>query len=295
MAESIVKLVDELPTGGITVSVLRALDFIVPGEWDNLVGFENTIRAVTGKTKSKKIDKIRDRALELYQDEANGYQRAVWLYQTADNADAAMGTAAMANKVSEKIGFLGFLNKLTPKADTIQSVDLGLKIVVELVAFCKMNQLPPYSIAEFAGALPNYNHEAIMRMAALICFDGLIPLGPDFIQTAGRTISSLSPDRLEQNTVFKRIGGLIPGDGTSGKLSFINQSFDAVKGWMSSLVNSRGLSSTTILRHLEGFVEVSDDKLDYVAAFLDMSTNYYEHTGIQTVARRLIAQAAAEV
>jgi hypothetical protein len=35
--------------------------------------------------------------------------------------------------------------------------------------------------------------------------------------------------------------------------------------------------------------------LDYVAAFLDMSTNYYEHTGIQTVARRVIEQAAREI
>jgi hypothetical protein len=42
-------------------------------------------------------------------------------------------------------------------------------------------------------------------------------------------------------------------------------------------------------------VEIADDKLDYVAAFLDMSTNYYEHTGIQTLAHRLIERAVAEI
>jgi len=32
-----------------------------------------------------------------------------------------------------------------------------------------------------------------------------------------------------------------------------------------------------------------------LAAFLDMTTNYYEHTGTQTIARRLINRAYAEI
>ncbi|NER51175.1 MAG: hypothetical protein F6J92_31790 [Symploca sp. SIO1A3] len=43
MSESIVELVDNLPTDNLTVKVLNALDFIVPGQWENLVGFDNTI------------------------------------------------------------------------------------------------------------------------------------------------------------------------------------------------------------------------------------------------------------
>jgi hypothetical protein len=34
----------------MTVYMLRSLDFIVPGEWQNVVGFGNTISAVTGIT-----------------------------------------------------------------------------------------------------------------------------------------------------------------------------------------------------------------------------------------------------
>jgi hypothetical protein len=49
------------------------------------------------------------------------------------------------------------------------------------------------------------------------------------------------------------------------------------------------------LQHLQGFVDIADDKLDYVGAFLDMSTNYYYHTGVQTVAKRLIDRAYAEI
>ena len=36
MSKTIFELVDELPSDNITIKALRALDFIVPGEWDNL-------------------------------------------------------------------------------------------------------------------------------------------------------------------------------------------------------------------------------------------------------------------
>ncbi|WP_334885457.1 hypothetical protein [Nostoc sp.] len=39
------------------------------------------------------------------------------------------------------------------------------------------------------------------------------------------------------------------------------------------------------------FIQIADDNLDFVAAFLDQTTNYYEHRGIKTVARTLILQA----
>ncbi|MCP2730769.1 hypothetical protein [Limnofasciculus baicalensis] len=50
-----------------------------------------------------------------------------------------------------------------------------------------------------------------------------------------------------------------------------------------------------VANSLQSFVEFSDDKLDYLGAFLDMSTNYYEHTGVQTLARRLVERAYAEI
>ena len=43
MSKSIFELVDELPTGGLTVMSLNALDFVIPGQWQNTVGFDNTI------------------------------------------------------------------------------------------------------------------------------------------------------------------------------------------------------------------------------------------------------------
>jgi hypothetical protein len=64
---------------------------------------------------------------------------------------------------------------------------------------------------------------------------------------------------------------------------------------MTHFVTSKGLTPEKVVSNLQQFIEVSDDKLDYLGAFLDMSTNYYEHTGTQTLARRLIERAVAEI
>lgn len=295
MSKSIFELVDELPTGGITVMALRSLDFAVPGQWNNLTGFTNTIREVTGETDEALIQQIGERAVYLFNDKSQGYQRALWLYQTVDSASGALGAAAMANKVGQDISFLGFLGNLTPKPEKAQSIDLTVKLVVELVAFCQINGIPGDSIGDFLAALGDYGGESLMRMAALVCFDGLIPLGPDFILKGLSTIQGTSPKELEQNQTFKGVSDLIPGGDSAGKLGFINQSFDSVKGWMSDFVSSRGLTQDNVLDNLTKFVEVSKDKLDYVGAFLDISVNYYTHTGTQTLARRLIERAVAEI
>ncbi|HEY9853697.1 MAG TPA: hypothetical protein V6D28_29775 [Leptolyngbyaceae cyanobacterium] len=293
--QSIKELVEKLSTNNVTVYLLKGLDTVVPGEWQNIVDFEDMISAVTGKTEKKKIKKIRERALELYDDSSQGYQKAIWLYQVADRADSALGAAAMANKIGEKVGFLSFLNKLTPKADTVQSIDLALKLVVELLAFSATSGTPTTNIGAFASAVTNYHHEALIRMAALICVDGLIPLGPDFLSKVQSTLNSINPSVLQQNGTFQQVSNFIPGNSTGDKVGFMGQSLASVQAWMANFVRSHHLTPQSVLRNLKQYIDIADDKLDYVAAFLDMTTNYYEHTGIQTVARRLIDRAAKEV
>ncbi|MBD2014587.1 hypothetical protein H6F96_11475 [Microcoleus sp. FACHB-53] len=293
MSQSISKLVDNLPTNSMTVYMLRSLDFIVPGEWQNVVGFDNTIRAVTGVTDRYLIEEIGQRAIALYNNPSEVYQQTLWLYQTVDRADNAIGAAALANKIGEKISFLGFLNQLTPKADTVQTIDLCLKLVVEAIAFCRLHGIPT-NIDAFKASLANYHNESVIRMAALIAVDGLIPLGPNFILKAQSVLGQLNTAQLEGNPTYQNISSAIPGGTTAGKLGFIGENFASVKGWMNNFVMSRNLTPEKVVVHLQQFMNVADSKLDYVAAFLDMSTNYYEHTGTQTVARNLILRAAQE-
>lgn len=295
MTEPIFKLVDELPEQNMTVRVLNALDFVVPGEWENIVGFENTIRQVTGEEDEEMIQQIGDRAVWLFNDKSQGYQRALWLYQTVDKTDTALASAALANKAGERIPLLGFLNRITPKADKAQSIDLALKTVVELVAFCQINGIPGDSIGDFVNSLADYSGEDIMRMSALVCLDGLIPLGPDFIQQSQKIIQNLNPQELEENDTFQTVSGFIPGDDTESQLGFINEAFDSTKNWMGDFVERKDLTPKKVVNNLENFVEFSDEQLDYLAAFLDLTTNYYEHTGTQTIARCLIERAMAEI
>ncbi|MGB5768751.1 MAG: hypothetical protein WBM32_02615 [Crocosphaera sp.] len=295
MSKPIYEIVDELPTDNMTIKVLKALDFVVPGQWDNLVGFENTIRTVTGETDQDMIQQIGDRAVHLFNDKSQGYQTALWLYQTVDNSDSALGAAALANKIGEKVSFLGFLNRITPNPDKAQAIDLSLKLVTELVAFCQINGIPGDSIGDFVASLGDYSGESLMRMAALVCLDGLIPLGPDFIIKAQSSLENLSPKELDQNGTFNNIKKAIPGNNTSNQLDFIGSSFDSVKGWMSAFVEEKNITPPQLFNRLGSFIEYSEDKLDYLAAFLDMTTNYYEHTGTQTLARRLIERAVAEI
>jgi hypothetical protein len=291
----IFQLVDELPTSGLTISMLRSLDFIAPGEWENTVGFVNTIKKVTGETDEDLIQQIGERAIYLYNDRSEGYQTAMWLYQTVDSTDKALGAASLANKVGEKIAFLGFLNNITPKADKAQTIDLCLKLVVELVAFCQINGIPGDSIGDFVASLGEYSGESLIRMVALVCVDGLIPLGPNFIDHALSRLNQTSPQELEENSTFQVIKGVIPGGSSGSKLHFIGESFDSVKGWMSGIVSQNDLTPQKVVSNLQSFVQLTDDKLDYLAAFLDITTNYYEHTGTQTLARRLISRAVAEI
>ncbi|WP_066383024.1 MULTISPECIES: hypothetical protein [unclassified Anabaena] len=295
MSKPIFELVDQLPTSSLTVSLLNALDFVAPGEWQNTVGFVNTIKTVTGETDEALIQQIGERAIYLYNDKSQGYQRAMWLYQTVDGTDKVLGAAALANKIGEKIPLLGFLNSVTPKADKAQTIDLCLKVVAELVAFCQINGIPGDSIGDFVASLGEYSGESLIRMVALVCVDGLIPLGPDFINKALSMLNQMNPQELQQNSTFQTMQDAIPGNSAGSKLNFIGESFDAVKGWMSGVVIGNNLNPQSVVSHLQGFMEIADDKLDYLAAFLDVATNYYEHTGTQTLARRLIERAVAEI
>ncbi|MGI8849645.1 MAG: hypothetical protein ACR2HT_05705 [Pyrinomonadaceae bacterium] len=295
MSKPIYEIVDELPTKGMTVTLLKSLDFVVPGQWQNITGFDNTIRMVTGETDEQMIQQIGERAIQLYNDKTQGYQTALWIYDAVGKGSGALGAAAMANKIGENFSFLSFLNGLTPKADKAQAIDLSVKLVAEIVAYCKINGIPGDSIGEFVSALADYSGESLMRMAALVSVDALLPLGPDFIQKVGSSIGGLSHSELEQNQTFNQINNEIPGGDTGGKLGFIGESFRSVSDWMGSFVSSRNLTQESVVSNLKKYIDITDNKLDYVSAFLDMTTNYYEHTGVQTLARRLTERAVAEI
>lgn len=293
MGKSIVELVEELPKDNLTVKILNSLDFVVPGEWKNWENFDEAIVNVLNidSGKKKKIKRIRDRAIELYEDKKNGYQTAVWLYQTVDKTDKAIAAATLADKIGDTFSFIPFLDKLTPKADNVQTVDLKMKLGAEAIAYSKINGLTlnPVKFAQSLGQ--HYRHESLMRMVALICIDGVIPLGADFVTKVQNKNDTEEQDALNNNPGKEVLSQLIPEDDPQ---NFLNKTFDAAKDWLNTFTAKSGLSRELLRGKFGGFLEIADDKLDYAAAFLDAGVNYMEHTGIQTVARNVIRRSFEE-
>ncbi|NER49141.1 MAG: hypothetical protein F6J92_21090, partial [Symploca sp. SIO1A3] len=254
MSGSIVELVDNLPTDNLTVKVLKALDFIVPGQWENLVGFDNTISAITGETDSATIENIRERAIALYDDKSQGYQTAIWLYRTLDGADKAVAAAALADKIGDTFSFIPFLDKLTPKADSLQSVDLKIKLVGELIAYSKLNGLTLNPSELVSSLKENYQNEALMRMAGLIALDGVLPLGADFVS---KIREELADEDVTGSPAFGAVSQFLPDTDAT---SFINESFDAIGDWMANLAQSVGLNPSSLSQNLGVFIEIADDK-----------------------------------
>ncbi|MBI5534864.1 MAG: hypothetical protein HY898_19210 [Deltaproteobacteria bacterium] len=294
MAESIHLVLENLPQSSLTTHVLGALDYIVPGEWQNITVFQDMIVSVTGDSDEGLVQQVGERAIQHWFDESQGYQRAVQIYQLVDNASTVAGAAAMANMLGSRFEILGFLTDVTPKPDTTQAIDASVKFVSELAAYCYVNGIPGDSVSDFASSLTSYGKEELMRIAAWLSFDCVLPLGPDFMATILDALRAAGESELWDNALFRKISEYLPGDIASQK-TLLEQNLEESSGFLNGMVQDRGVTQEGILERVREYIDIADDKLDVLAAAIDLSTNYFEHTGIQTVSRRLISRAYGEI
>ena len=183
--------------------------------------------------------------------------------------------------------------RLTPKPDTTQSIDAGIKLAGELVGFTLVNGLPGDSVGDFVSALVNYGKEEKMRLAAWLAIDCILPLGPDFIQKILEALDG-PLESIQENRVFRFVSGHLPG-GLAEQRDTIKRNIEESRGHLESMVASQGITQEGVLEKVKEYVAIADDKLDVVAAALDLGTNTFEHTGIQTVARRVVSRAYGEI
>ena len=293
MTESLHAVLEALPQSSLTTHILGALDYIVPGVWRNITVFEELVKDVTGETDDALIQQVGERAMQLYADESNGYQRAVSVYRGIDSASTVAGVAAMANLAGQRFEILSFLTDVTPKPDTTQAIDAGIKFAGELVAFALTNGIPGDSVGDFVSALANYGREEKMRIAAWLAVDCVLPLGPDFIQKILEALDGPLED-IENSRVFKFVSEHLPG-GVAEQRDTIKRNVEESRGHLESMVASQGITQEGVMAKVKEYVAIADDKLDVVAAALDLGTNTFEHTGIQTVARRVVQRAYSEI
>jgi hypothetical protein len=189
---------------------------------------------------------------------------------------------------------VSFLDKVTPKPDTAQAIDAGVKLVADMAAFCYSNGLPGDSVGDFASSLANAAKEDAIRFAAWLAFDCIVPLGPDFMSFILGQVSSLSEAHLGEHSRFSKIASYLPG-GIGEQKALITNNLESARGTIEKFVGDKGLTRETILERIKGHIDVSDARLDTIAAVLDITTNYFEHTGVQSVARRVVSRAYGEI
>ena len=65
--ESLAALLSELPGDGMTVKLLEALDFLVPGQWENTTDIEAMVTREVGETHpGTELEKILDSVGQYY-------------------------------------------------------------------------------------------------------------------------------------------------------------------------------------------------------------------------------------
>jgi hypothetical protein len=100
---------------------------------------------------------------------------------------------------------------------------------------------------------------------------------------------------LGENSRFARLAHLLPGSSVDEQRELVLTNLDASKSHVASFIADKGVDQNGLLQRIQSYIDLADNKLDYVAAALDLGTSYFEHTGIQTVARRVISRACGEI
>ena len=294
MTDSINTLLESLPASSLTTRALSALDYLVPGSWHNVVSFEEMIRDETGESDQAVIQAVGEKAIALYMDPSTGFQRGLTIYKLVDSGATMAGVASMAAKLGEDVGWLGFLQSVTPKPETSQAIDAAVKFAAEVAAFAATNGLPGDGIGDFVSALGQAAKEDKMRVAAWVAFDCVLPLGPDYLAKLLQALDH-ALDSLKSSSLFGKVESYLPGGGVEEKRDFVKRALEGAAPFTTGLVAQNALTSEGVLGKVAHLLEGAEGKLDYAASILDLSTNVFEHTGTQTVARRCIARAYGEI
>jgi len=293
MTESLYAVLEALPQTSLTTHILDALDTFVPGEWRNITVFDEMVKDVTGESDEAIIQQVGERAMQLFADESTGYDRAISVFKGIDSASTVAGVAALASMAGQRFEILSFLSDVTPKPDTTQAIDAGVKLAGELVAFTLTNGLPGDSVSDFAAALVNYGKEEKIRLASWLAIDCVLPLGPDFILKILEALDG-PLESLQESRAFQFVSAHLPG-GLAEQRDTIKKNLEESRGHLEGMVASHGISQESVLAKVKEYVSLADDKLDLAAAALDLATNTFEHTGTQTVVRRVVARAYGEI
>ena len=291
---TVLERLERLPRRNLTVLALQGIGTLAGG-WSNVTSADALISEVLGSSDPALLARVRARADALSRARHEGYGRALSLYDAVNRSQKASGGLRVLANVTGGLPLVKRVAQVVPPSDTLQAVDLSLKVAAELLAFTQVNGLPGDSFGDFAAALQDYAGEARVRMVALVCFDALLPLGDQALQRLDGLLGGVSGRDLRQLPAYAGMAGLLPGRGDAAHLAFRRQGVDTWLGWAGGFVSGLGLTGQRAVQVLESTLGPWQGSFEALAAFLDAFTDTYQHTGVQAVARRLVERAAAEI
>jgi hypothetical protein len=294
MSPTVLNRLDHLPRRNLTVLALTGIGTLAGG-FHNTTSSKELIADVLGSEDPELMVQVRDRADELSKARHEGYSRALSLYDAVNRSQHATGGLRFLANVTSGLPLIKRLSALTPATDTLQAVDLGLKVTAEMLAFTQVNGLPGDSFGAFAAALADYGQQERVRMTALICFDALLPLGDQALERLDGLLGAAGSHELREMPAYSLMAGLIPGHGDDAHMNFIRSSVGTWSGWAQGFVGQLGLTGQKAVQALEQTLGPWQGGFEQLAVFLDAFTDTYYHTGVQAVARRLVERAVAEV
>ena len=292
---TILERLERLPRRNVTVLALKGISILVPGGWTNLTDPDQLIQEVLGSDNPSLVRQVRQRADDLSRARHEGYGRAMSLYDAVNRSQKASGGLRLLANFGSALPVVKKAANLTPSSDRLQAVDLSLKVAAEMLAFTQVNGLPGDSFGDFGAALNDYAGEARVRMAALVCFDGLMPLGDEALERLDGLLGSVGSSDLQSSPTYRSMASLIPGRGDNAHMGFLRRGVDQWVGWAGQFVSNLGLTGQKAVRALETTLGPWQGSFKQMATFLDAFTDTYQHTGLQVVARRLVERAAAEI
>jgi len=295
MSATVLERLERLPRRNLTVLSLRGISTLVPGGWRNVTSAEELISEVLGTSDPELMQQVRQRADQLSRARHEGYTRAMSLYDAVNRSQKAAGGLRVLANVTGGLPLVKRLANLTPPTDTLQAADLSLKVASEMLAFTQVNGLPGNSFSDFRASLNEYAGEAKVRMAALVCFDALLPLGDQALERMDGLLGRVGHQELRQLPAYAGMASMIPGRGDDAHLNFLRRGVDTWLDWAGGFTGQLGLTSQRAVRALETTLGPWQGGFQQLAIFLDAFTDTYQHTGVQAVARRLVDRAAAEI
>jgi hypothetical protein len=295
MSATVLERLERLPRRNLTVLAIKGLSTLVPGGWQNMTSPDALIAEVLGSDDPALIRQVRERADVLSRARHEGYGRALSLYDAVNRSQKATGGLRLLANIGGGLPLVKRLADLTPASEQLQAVDLSLKVAAEMLAFTQVNGLPGDSFGDFAASLREYAGEARVRMAALVCFDALLPLGDQALQQLDALLGRVGGRQLREAPAYGSIASMLPGRGDEAHLGFLRQAVGTWGGWAGGFVSELGLTGQKAVRALESALGPWQGSFQQMATFLDAFTDTYQHTGVQAVARRLVERAAGEI